>query len=66
MIKVVPTSEQVKTIQKYGLRFEDVHLGPEDGQIIVLDRWKLSENNRWFVIECTGEFEVRYKNPLDI
>ena len=63
MIKVFPTPEQNKTIEKYGLRHEDVILGKEDGQIIVRDRWKLGENNRWIVIERTGEFEIRYVNP---
>ena len=63
MIKVFPTLEQNKTIEKYGLRHEDVELGPADGEITVRDSWRLGENERFFVIDRNGEFEIRYKNP---
>ena len=64
MINVVPTSEQVKTIQKYGLRFEDVVIGKEDGQIVVKDTWRLGENKRFYVIDREGKFSIEYANPL--
>lgn len=62
-IKVFPTHEQIETIQEHGLRFEDVVIGPGDGNITVRDRWKLGENERWYVIERTGEFTIEYKKP---
>ncbi len=64
MIKIIPTSEQVKTIQKYGLRFEDVVLGPGDGEITAKDIWKLGANERWYVIDRKGEIEMKHKNPF--
>lgn len=62
MIKIVPTSEQVKTIQKYGLRFEDVALGPGEGQITVRDTWTLGGmSKRIFTIARDGTFEIQYE-----
>ena len=46
MIRIVPTSEQVKTIVKYGLRFEDVQMGPGDGDVTVKDSWTLGGMNK--------------------
>jgi len=62
MIKVFPTLEQNKTIEKYGLRFEDVVLGPEEGQITVRDTWTLGGmNKRKYIISRDGSFEIQYE-----
>ena len=65
MIKVVPTSEQVKTVVKYGLRFEDVVIGKEDGTVTVKDQWRMGMNARWYIIDREGTFRIEYKNPLE-
>ena len=60
MITVFPTPEQNKTIEKYGLRHEDVVLGKEDGQIVVTDTWTLGGmNKRKYVISRDGSFEIQ-------
>ena len=65
MINVVPTSEQVKIIKKYGLRFEDVVLGPGEGEITVKDTWTLGGmNKRFFIISRDGTFEIQYETII--
>ncbi len=62
MVKVIPTYEQIKIIEKYGLRFDDVQMGPGDGDIIVTDTWTLSGmNKRKYVIARDGTFEIQYE-----
>jgi len=62
VITVFPTPEQIKTIIKYGLRFEDVVMGPGEGQITVRDTWSLGGmNKRIFVISRDGSFEIQYE-----
>jgi len=62
LVKVIPTLEQRKTIEKYGLRFDDVQMGPGDGEITVKDTWTLSGmNKRKYVISRDGTFEIQYE-----
>lgn len=64
MSRVIPTPEQTKTIEKYGLSFDDVQMGPNDGEIVVKDQWKLGAEERWYVVNRDGEFCIEYKNPV--
>ena len=64
MIKVIPTSEQIKTIEKYGLRYDDVQMGPGDGEIVVKDAWKLGAEERFYVVARDGTFRIEYKAPV--
>lgn len=61
--KIIPTQEQCKTIEKYGLIYDDIQMGPNDGEIVVKDTWKLGQEDRWYIIGRTGEFHITHKAP---
>lgn len=61
---VIPTHEQIQTIEKYGLRYDDIQLGPNDGEVTIKDTCKSGATDRWYIIGRTGEFYIEYKAPV--
>lgn len=64
MPKVIPTHEQCLTIEKYGLRYDDVRMGPNDGEVIVKNTWKEGREDRFYIIGRDGTFSIEYKAPV--